>query len=99
MPRQVQYCANTPPRAGPSTEASPHTREACPLDTLRSLILGCRYPGGHAMEKLAAARTAFAARHWTGAHDGFLTARQEVPLDADDLSALAAASWWLGCID
>lgn len=51
------------------------------------------------MEKLAAARAAFAARHWTGAHDGFITARQEVPLDADDLSALAAASWWLGLMD
>lgn len=51
------------------------------------------------MQKLAAARAAFAARHWTGAHDGFLAARQEAPLDADDLSALAGASWWLGLMD
>ena len=51
------------------------------------------------MEKLAAARAAFAARDWSGAHDGFLTARQETSLDADDLSALAAASWWLGLMD
>lgn len=51
------------------------------------------------MEKLAAARADFAARHWTGARDGFLTARQVAPLDADDLSALAAASWWLGLMD
>jgi len=51
------------------------------------------------MEKLAAAQAAFAARHWTGARDGFLAARQEAPLDADDLSALAAASWWLGLMD
>jgi DNA-binding NarL/FixJ family response regulator len=46
-----------------------------------------------------AARAAFAARDWTGAHDAFLTARQEVSLDADDLNALAEASWWLGLMD
>jgi DNA-binding NarL/FixJ family response regulator len=51
------------------------------------------------MEKLAAARAAFAARHWTGAHDAYLSARQEGPLDADDLTALAQASWWLGLMD
>jgi len=51
------------------------------------------------MGTLAAARAAFAARLWTGAHDGFFAARQESPLDADDLSALAAASWWLGLMD
>jgi DNA-binding NarL/FixJ family response regulator len=51
------------------------------------------------MEKLAAARAAFATRDWAGAHDGFLAARQEVPLDADDLNALAEASWWLGLMD
>jgi len=50
-------------------------------------------------EKLAAARAAFAARHWTEAHDSFLAARREAPLDADDLSALATASWWLGLMD
>ena len=51
------------------------------------------------MEKLAAARAAFAARDWAGGHHGFLAARQEAPLDADDLSALAGASWWLGLMD
>jgi DNA-binding NarL/FixJ family response regulator len=51
------------------------------------------------MEKLAAARAAFATRHWTEAYEGFLAARQEVPLDADDLSALARAAWWLGLMD
>jgi DNA-binding NarL/FixJ family response regulator len=51
------------------------------------------------MDKLAAARAAFAARDWTGAHDRFLAARQEAPLDADDLNALAEASWWLGLMD
>lgn len=51
------------------------------------------------MEELAAARAAFAARQWTAAHDGFLTARQEAPLGADDLSALAETSWWLGLMD
>ncbi|MGH9010109.1 MAG: hypothetical protein ACRDYF_09725 [Acidimicrobiia bacterium] len=52
-----------------------------------------------AMETLAAARTAFAARRWADAHDRFLAARQEAPLDADDLSALSQASWWLGLMD
>ncbi len=51
------------------------------------------------MEKLAAARAAFAAGDWAGAHDDFLAARQEAPLDADDLSALAGAAWWLGLMD
>jgi len=51
------------------------------------------------METLAAARAAFAARPWTQADDGFVAARQETPLDADDLNALAEASWWLGHID
>ena len=51
------------------------------------------------VDKLAAARAAFAARDWTGAHDGFVTARHDVPLDADDLNALAEAAWWLGLMD
>jgi DNA-binding NarL/FixJ family response regulator len=51
------------------------------------------------METLAAARTAFLARHWADAHDRFLAARQEAPLDADDLSALSQATWWLGLMD
>jgi DNA-binding NarL/FixJ family response regulator len=51
------------------------------------------------MEMLAAARAAFAARDWAGARGGFLAARQEAPLGADDLSALGQASWWLGLMD
>jgi tetratricopeptide (TPR) repeat protein len=51
------------------------------------------------MDKLDAARAAFAADDWAGAHDGFLAARQEASLDADDLNALAEASWWLGLMD
>ena len=51
------------------------------------------------METLAAARDAFAARDWAGARDGFLAARHEAPLGADDLSALGQASWWLGLMD
>jgi DNA-binding NarL/FixJ family response regulator len=51
------------------------------------------------MENLAAARAAFAARRWAEAHDGFVAARQEAPLDADDLTALAHAAWWLGIMD
>jgi DNA-binding NarL/FixJ family response regulator len=51
------------------------------------------------MDKLAAARAAFAARDWTGARDLFLAARSDVPFDADDLNALAEASWWLGFMD
>ena len=51
------------------------------------------------MDTLAAARTAFAARDWAGARDRFLAAQQEAPLNADDLSALGHASWWLGRMD
>src|SRR5919197_1567361 len=51
------------------------------------------------METLAAARTAFAARRWADAHHGFVTARQESPLDADDLASLSQAAWWLGLMD
>jgi DNA-binding NarL/FixJ family response regulator len=51
------------------------------------------------MEALDAARTAFAARHWADAREGFLAARQEGPLEADDLSALSQAAWWLGLMD
>ncbi|HUR22682.1 MAG TPA: hypothetical protein VMZ73_02300 [Acidimicrobiales bacterium] len=39
------------------------------------------------------------ARDWTGAYEGFVAARDETPLDADDLSALAGAAWWLGRMD
>jgi DNA-binding NarL/FixJ family response regulator len=51
------------------------------------------------MATLAAARAAFAARDWIGAHTGFVAARSEATLDADDLNALAEAAWWLGLID
>ena len=51
------------------------------------------------MEQLAAARAAFAARDWTRAHRGFGAAREEAPLEADDLSALGTACWWLGLMD
>ena len=43
------------------------------------------------MEMLAAARTAFAARQWADAHDGFLAARHEGPLDADEDELLLLA--------
>ena len=52
-----------------------------------------------AVDKLTAARAAFAARDWTRAHDGFVTARHDVPFEADDLNALAEAAWWLGLMD
>jgi len=51
------------------------------------------------MEKVAAARAAFAAHSWTAARDAFLEARQETALDADDSSALGDACWWLGLMD
>lgn len=51
------------------------------------------------MEALGVARTAFAARNWTGAHEGFVAARQHAALGADDLSALGEAAWWLGLMD
>src|SRR5207244_7303560 len=51
------------------------------------------------MDNLSAARAAFLAGNWTKARDDFLAARPETPLDADDLSALARASWWLGLMD
>src|SRR5919197_5811732 len=51
------------------------------------------------METLAAARTAFGARRWADARDGFVAARREGPLGADDLAALSQAAWWLGLMD
>jgi DNA-binding NarL/FixJ family response regulator len=51
------------------------------------------------VDRLTVARTAFAARDWTGARDGFVAARDDLPLDADDLNALAEAAWWLGLMD
>jgi tetratricopeptide (TPR) repeat protein len=51
------------------------------------------------MDKLAAARAAFAAHDWIGAREGFVAARERTTLDADDLHALAEASWWLGLMD
>lgn len=49
--------------------------------------------------QLAAARAAFAAHDWRTAHLGFIAAREESPLDADDLSALGRACWWVGLMD
>ncbi len=51
------------------------------------------------MEKLEAARAAFANHDWTRAHDGFIAAAAEATLDADDLASLREASWWLGLLD
>jgi DNA-binding NarL/FixJ family response regulator len=51
------------------------------------------------VDKIATARAAFAARDWIGAHDGFVAARDDVTLVADDLNALAEAAWWLGLMD
>jgi DNA-binding CsgD family transcriptional regulator len=51
------------------------------------------------MDKLATARAALAAHDWTSAHDGFLEARSETSFGADDLNALAEASWWLGLME
>ena len=48
---------------------------------------------------LATARAAFAAGDWTEARLGFRAARQQAPLDAGDLSAMARATWWLGLMD
>ncbi len=51
------------------------------------------------MEKLEVARAAFAEHDWTRAHDAFIAARAESPLDADDMASLREASWWLGLMD
>ena len=51
------------------------------------------------MDTLTAARAAFAAHDWVGARDAFLAARDTAALSADDLHALAEASWWLGFMD
>jgi DNA-binding NarL/FixJ family response regulator len=51
------------------------------------------------VDKLAAGRAAFAAHDWIGARDDFLAARETTALAADDLHALAEASWWLGLMD
>jgi ATP/maltotriose-dependent transcriptional regulator MalT len=51
------------------------------------------------MDGLEAARTAFAARDWQAAYDGFAAARDAAgatELDGDDLDALAEAAHWLG---
>jgi ATP/maltotriose-dependent transcriptional regulator MalT len=47
-------------------------------------------------EHLEAARHAFARRDWVRARDGFMAAREHVPLTADDNFALADSVWWLG---
>lgn len=48
---------------------------------------------------LDSARAAYAANRWAEARAGFLAARARGPLSADDMSALAEASWWDGAID
>ncbi|MGH2829617.1 MAG: hypothetical protein ACRDJM_03955, partial [Actinomycetota bacterium] len=52
-----------------------------------------------AMEKLEAARAAFANHDWSRAHDAFIAAGAEAPLEANDMASLREASWWLGLID
>lgn len=47
-------------------------------------------------DELQAARDAHRRRDWLAARAGFLAAAQAKPLDADDLSALCDAAWWLG---
>jgi DNA-binding CsgD family transcriptional regulator len=51
------------------------------------------------MERLVAARAAFADHDWRRARDGFIAAGAEAPLEADDLASLREASWWLGLLD
>jgi DNA-binding NarL/FixJ family response regulator len=51
------------------------------------------------MGTLAAARAAYAAGDWKAAHEGYLAARRQAPLDGDDLSRLGEALWWLGLMD
>jgi len=51
------------------------------------------------MERLEAARAAFATHDWTRAREGFIAAGAEAPLQADDLASLREASWWLGLLD
>src|SRR5206468_3606882 len=51
------------------------------------------------MDTLHVARAAFAEHDWTRAHDAFITAGAEAPLDADDMASLREASWWLGLMD
>ncbi|WP_214467568.1 helix-turn-helix transcriptional regulator [Microbacterium flavescens] len=45
---------------------------------------------------LAAGRQAYAASDWSGALAGLSAAREDAPLDADDVAAMARAAWWLG---
>jgi DNA-binding CsgD family transcriptional regulator len=51
------------------------------------------------MKKLEAARVAFANHDWARAHDAFIAAGADAPLDADDVASLREASWWLGLMD
>ena len=47
-------------------------------------------------ELLLAARTAHARRDWRASYDAFVQASEDVPLNTDDLDALAVAAWRLG---
>jgi DNA-binding NarL/FixJ family response regulator len=49
-----------------------------------------------ATELLDRARAAYRRRDWLAARSAFDEARDHAPLEADDLSALANCSWWLG---
>jgi ATP/maltotriose-dependent transcriptional regulator MalT len=51
------------------------------------------------MDELAAARAAFEAHDWVAARERFVACASQQPLDADDLSALCRACWWLGFMD
>jgi ATP/maltotriose-dependent transcriptional regulator MalT len=50
-------------------------------------------------DHLAAARAAFERHRWGPAREGFLAARAQQELSAEDMAALADAAWWEGAID
>jgi DNA-binding CsgD family transcriptional regulator len=49
--------------------------------------------------RLDAARQAYRQRDWVRAREGFVAAREQAPLSADDAAALANCAWWLGDMD
>jgi len=50
-------------------------------------------------EVLKASRAAYNQRDWTAARDGFLAARAQEELAAEDLDALGGAAWWMGYVE
>jgi ATP/maltotriose-dependent transcriptional regulator MalT len=48
---------------------------------------------------LEAARSAFERHRWAAAHEGFVAAREQGPISADDVAALAECAWWQGAIE